>query len=77
MTINQPGRPIHTRRNEEKSGRWDSNQRQPTWKAGTLPPSYSRRVGMCFTRKRELALGSAPMMTSFSRSAICMREKCS
>src|SRR6266550_9211653 len=30
----------------EKSGRRDSNSRQPAWKAGTLPLSYSRRVGM-------------------------------
>jgi hypothetical protein len=27
---------------EEKSGRRDSNSRQPAWKAGTLPLSYSR-----------------------------------
>ena len=35
------------RRFREKSGRRDSNPRQPAWKAGTLPLSYSRVVSGC------------------------------
>jgi hypothetical protein len=34
------------RRFKKWSGRRGSNPRQPAWKAGTLPLSYSRRVGV-------------------------------
>src|SRR5262245_19771563 len=30
--------------NQKWSGRWDSNPRQPAWKAGALPLSYARAV---------------------------------
>ncbi len=36
------------------SGRWDSNPRQPAWKAGALPLSYSRKVESILDAKRTL-----------------------
>ena len=42
VASHKPGK----RRFKGKSGRRDSNSRQPAWKAGTLPLSYSRKIGV-------------------------------
>ena len=44
------------RRFIERSGRRDSNSRQPAWKAGTLPLSYSRISRGARTRTADLLL---------------------